>query len=35
MAIEKTLHKLALGLNMTVFELLDFPEMNKTAFDDE
>ncbi|MDB3084801.1 XRE family transcriptional regulator [Clostridioides difficile] len=31
----KTLHKLALGLDMTVSELLDFPEMNETAFDDE
>lgn len=31
----KTLHKLASGLDMTVSELLDFPEMNETAFDDE
>ena len=31
----KTLHKLAIGLNMTVSELLDFPEMNETVFDDE
>lgn len=31
----KTLHKLAIGLNMTVSQLLDFPEMNETAFDDE
>lgn len=31
----KTLHKLAVGLNMTVSELLDFYEMNETAFDDE
>ncbi|EOL50374.1 helix-turn-helix domain-containing protein [Enterococcus caccae] len=31
----KTLHKLAMGLNMTVSELLDFPEMNETLFDDE
>lgn len=31
----KTLHKLATGLNMTVSELLDFPEMNETVFDDE
>ncbi|CUX33215.1 helix-turn-helix domain-containing protein [Clostridium sp. C105KSO13] len=31
----KTLHKLAVGLEMTVSELLDFPEMNFTAFDDE
>ncbi len=31
----KTLHKLAIGLNMTVSELLDFPEMNEVAFEDE
>lgn len=31
----KTLHKLALGLELTVSELLDFPEMNETVFDDE
>lgn len=31
----KTLHKLALGLGMTVSELLDFPEMNESAFNDE
>lgn len=31
----KTLHKLATGLNMTVSELLDFPEMNETVFEDE
>lgn len=31
----KTLHKLAVGLGMTVADLLDFPEMNETAFDDE
>lgn len=31
----KTLHKLAVGLNMTVSELLDFYEMNETAFEDE
>jgi len=31
----KTLHKLALGLGMTVYELLDFPEMNETIFEDE
>lgn len=31
----KTLHKLALGLGMTVSELLDFAEMNETMFDDE
>ena len=31
----RTLHRLACGLNMTVSELLDFPEMNETLFDDE
>jgi len=31
----KTLHKLATGLDMTVSELLDFPEMNETVFEDE
>lgn len=31
----KTLHKLSIGLGMTVSELLDFPEMNETTFDDE
>jgi len=31
----KTLHKLAIGLNMTVSELLDFPEMDETPFEDE
>ncbi|MCI6466132.1 MAG: helix-turn-helix domain-containing protein [Faecalicatena sp.] len=31
----KTLHKLALGLGITVSELLDFPEMNETIFEDE
>lgn len=31
----KTLHKLATGLDMTVSELLDFPDMNNTIFDDE
>ena len=31
----KTLHKLAVGLDMTVSELLDFPEMNEVAFEDE
>ncbi|MCR4781395.1 MAG: helix-turn-helix domain-containing protein [Lachnospiraceae bacterium] len=31
----KTLHKLSQGLNMTVSQLLDFPEMNETEFDDE
>lgn len=31
----KTMHKLAIGLGMTVSELLDFPEMNETVFEDE
>ncbi len=31
----KTLHKIAVGLNMTVSELLDFPEMDETIFEDE
>lgn len=31
----KTLHKLAVGLDITVSELLDFPEMNETRFEDE
>lgn len=31
----KTLHKIAVGLNMTVSELLDFPELNETIFEDE
>lgn len=31
----KTLHKLAIGLDMTVSELLNFLEMNETIFDDE
>lgn len=31
----KTLHRLAVGLGMTVSELLDFPEMDETQFDDE
>lgn len=31
----KTLHKLAIGLGMTVSELLDFPELNETIFEDE
>ena len=31
----RTLHKIAIGLDMTISELLDFPEMNETMFDDE
>lgn len=30
----KTLHKLAIGLSMTVSELLDFQELNDVTFDD-
>ena len=30
----KTLHKLAIGLSMTVSELLDFPELNEFSFDE-
>ena len=31
----RTLHRLSIGLNMRVCELLDFPEMDNTIFDDE
>lgn len=31
----KILHKLSVGLDMTVSELLDFPEMNEAKLDDE
>ena len=31
----KTLHKLAIGLSMTVSELLDFQELNDVTFDGE
>lgn len=31
----KTLHKIAIGLDMTLSQLLDFPEMNETIFEDE
>ena len=31
----KTLHKIAVGLQMIVSELLDFPEMNVEKLDDE
>ena len=31
----KTLHRIAIGLDMKLSELLDFPEMNETKFDDE
>ena len=31
----KTLHRISIGLNMTISELLDFKEMNETIFDNE
>ncbi|MDL2280633.1 helix-turn-helix transcriptional regulator [Selenomonadales bacterium OttesenSCG-928-I06] len=31
----RTLHRIAVGLGMTVSELLDFPEMNNSVFEDE
>lgn len=31
----KTLHKIAIGLNMTVAQLLDFKELNECVFEDE
>lgn len=31
----KTLRKIAIGFNMTVSELLDFPEMNEMEFEDK
>lgn len=31
----KTLHKIAVGLSMTVSELLNFEELNESIFDDE
>ena len=31
----RTLHKLVIGLDMTISQLLDFPEMNEALFDDE
>lgn len=31
----KTLHRISIGLEMKLSELLDFPEMNETKFDDE
>ena len=30
-----TLHKIAIGLGLTLSEFLDFPEINTTIFDDE
>lgn len=35
LSLRKGSHKLAIGLDMTASELLDFPEMNEPAFDDE
>lgn len=31
----KTLHRIAVGLDIRVCDLLDFPEMDQTRFDDE
>ena len=31
----KTLHRIACGLNMTISEFLDFPEINDAVFDDD
>ncbi len=31
----KTLHHIALGLNMTLAEFLDFPELNEVSFEDD
>ena len=31
----RTLHRIAVGLNMTVSELLNFDAMNESIFDDE
>ena len=31
----RTLHRISQGLGLTLAELLDFPEMNETLFDDE
>ncbi len=31
----KTLHRISVGLQMTVSQFLDFPEMDETIFDDE
>lgn len=31
----KTLHRISVGLDMTVSELLDFAVMNESVFDDE
>lgn len=31
----KTLHRISVGLQMTVSQFLDFPEMDETIFEDE
>ena len=31
----RTIHRLAVGLGISVSEFLDFPEMNETVFDNE
>ena len=31
----RTLHRIAVGLNMSVSELLNFEQMNETVFEDE
>jgi transcriptional regulator with XRE-family HTH domain len=31
----RTLHRISQGLGMTLAELLDFPEINETLFEDE
>ena len=31
----RSLHRIAQGLDITISEFLDFPEMNETVFDDE
>lgn len=31
----KTLHRISQGLGITVSQLLDFPEINETVFEDE
>jgi Predicted transcriptional regulators len=31
----RTLHRIAVGLNISVSKLLDFSEMNETVFEDE
>ena len=31
----RTLHRISIGLDMTISELLDFPEINEVLFEDE